>query len=90
MASFKKVNIFSLKAPAISLGQKWQRTQVGKKILAANEVRRACTLGSPKFYFWEGGSLNIKLSPIKHWVPPRMPPRFSFNTDLTSSVNAHH
>jgi len=33
-------------------------------------------------------SLNIKQSPIYHCMPPGMPPRFSFNTDLTSSVNA--
>jgi hypothetical protein len=34
-------------------------------------------------------SLNIKLMAHLTWgVPPRMPPRFSFNTDLTSSVNA--
>jgi hypothetical protein len=33
-------------------------------------------------------SLNINLSPIQHWVPPRMPPRFSFIIGLTSSVNA--
>jgi hypothetical protein len=33
-------------------------------------------------------SYNIHIQLIEHWVPPRMPPRFSFNTDLTSSVNA--
>ncbi len=26
--------------------------------------------------------------PFKHWVPPRMPPRFSLYTDLTLGVNA--
>jgi hypothetical protein len=26
--------------------------------------------------------------PFKHWVPPKMPPRFSLNTDLTIGVNA--
>jgi hypothetical protein len=59
MASFKKVNILRLKAPTISLGQKWQRTQVGKKILAANEVRKGGThvLRGAKFFlggwgFW--------------------------------------
>jgi len=26
--------------------------------------------------------------PFKHWVPPKMPPRFSLNTDLTLGVNA--
>jgi hypothetical protein len=25
---------------------------------------------------------------MAHWVTPRMPPRFSFNIDLTSNVNA--
>jgi hypothetical protein len=32
--------------------------------------------------------LNIKQSPIQNWVPPKMPPRFSLNTDLTLGVNA--
>jgi hypothetical protein len=33
-------------------------------------------------------SLNIKQSPISHWLPPKMPPRFLLNTELTFSVNA--
>ncbi len=33
--------------------------------------------------------LTLSYGPMSHWVPPRMmPPRLSFNTDLTSSVNA--
>ncbi len=37
-------------------------------------------------------SLNIRQSPIEHWVPPKMPskmpPRFSLTLDLTLGVNA--
>jgi hypothetical protein len=32
-------------APTINLGQKWQRTHVGKKILSANEVRQHAPRG---------------------------------------------
>jgi hypothetical protein len=37
---------------AISLGQKWQRTQVTKTILAANEVRQHAPRGPSSFFFW--------------------------------------
>jgi hypothetical protein len=71
MTSFKKVNIFRLKALAISLGQKWQRTQVGKKILATNEVRKACTQGGQVFFGGEGGGFGF---PCAQHVPNNSSP----------------
>jgi hypothetical protein len=42
-----------------------------------------------KILYYINIHLTLSYHPFNiHWVPPRMPPRFSFNTGLTSSVNA--
>jgi len=42
---------------AISLGQKWQRTQVTKTILGANEVRQHAPMGPSSFFL--GGMVGV-------------------------------
>jgi hypothetical protein len=51
-------------APTICLGQKWQRTQVGKKaILVHNEVRHHTSRGPGSFLFWGGWGCWIFVVP---------------------------
>jgi hypothetical protein len=52
-------------APTICLGQKWQRTQVGKKpILVHNEVRQHTSKGPGSFLLGEGGDVGFLLFPV--------------------------
>jgi len=59
-------------ATAINLGQKWQRTHVGKKILSANKVRQHAPRGAWVFFLLgEGVDVGIFLlkSMCSHEIP---------------------